>query len=75
MTTPMLETALPIGPDFPIDLARRQLLVCLGVIAKQARGFLRGMAQHGAQNCLEAAQQPPRLTGIFLEALSSNSGK
>jgi hypothetical protein len=37
---PTLNTAFPISPSFPVDLARRQLMVCIGTLVMQAQLLL-----------------------------------
>jgi hypothetical protein len=37
---PTLQTAFPIAPGYPVDLARRQLMVCIGLLAEQAEKHL-----------------------------------
>ncbi|MFK0050430.1 hypothetical protein ACIQU4_41295 [Streptomyces sp. NPDC090741] len=37
---PSLHTGFPIAPGFPVDLARKQLKVCMGLLAIQSRDLL-----------------------------------
>ncbi|HEY2519831.1 MAG TPA: hypothetical protein VGJ19_06950 [Streptosporangiaceae bacterium] len=37
---PTLHTAFPIAPNFPVDIARRQLMVCIGTLVKEASTLL-----------------------------------
>jgi hypothetical protein len=40
-----LHTGIPIARGFPVDLARRQLMVCIGVLADTANNLLRAWAE------------------------------
>jgi hypothetical protein len=44
-----LHTAFPIAPGFPTDLARKQLMVCLGLLAEEAKDLLRAWQSNGAR--------------------------
>jgi hypothetical protein len=37
---PTLQTAFPIAPNYPVDLARRQVMVCMGLLAVQGEELL-----------------------------------
>jgi hypothetical protein len=37
---PVVQTAFPIAPEFPVDLARRQLLVCMGLLSIEGEKLL-----------------------------------
>ncbi|MEU6370043.1 hypothetical protein ABZ876_31060 [Streptomyces sp. NPDC046931] len=43
---PSLHTGFPIAPGFPVDLARRQLMVCMGLLAAESRELLTAWNQN-----------------------------
>lgn len=40
-----LHTGFPIARNFPVDLARRQLMVCIGILADTSNNLLRAWAE------------------------------
>ena len=45
---PTLHTGFPIAAGFPVDLARRQLMVCMGLLSLNARDLLNAWNQNSA---------------------------
>lgn len=64
---PSLHTGFPIAPGFPIDLARRQLKVCMGLLAIQSRDLLTAWNRGTS-----TPQQPIDWTGV--EGIASTAG-
>lgn len=64
-----IETAFPIGPNYPVDLARRQLMVCMGLIAEVTTSVLQELEEGDSQFDWDTAKKVAGVAGIFLSAL------
>jgi len=74
----VLQAAFPVGPDFPVDLARKQLLVCMGLISEDATELLQAWNQNKTTSDdskktsefdWDTAQGVAKVAGTFARAL------
>ncbi|RMF59942.1 MAG: hypothetical protein D6748_05235 [Calditrichaeota bacterium] len=72
---PTMETAFPVSDDFPVEIARGQLQVCLGIISEEARDFLKGVGENEKSFDWGTAQEVAKVAGVFLGALLGISKK
>ena len=56
---PTLHAAFPIAPKFPADIARRQLMVCMGNLAEVASELLVAWSKNSAQSKNSPQSQRP----------------
>jgi hypothetical protein len=76
---PTLNTAFPISPSFPVDLARRQLMVCIGTLVMQAQLLLdtwrrnSGAPQQIPAGISDWSKGIVAVVGAFLGALAGAS--
>ncbi len=71
---PTLQAAFPYAPEIPLDIARKQLMVCMGLLAEQSRELLQAWNQPSALNAgLEVAKGLASVAGAFLRAFSSDA--
>jgi hypothetical protein len=61
---PSLHAAFPVWPDFPVDVARRQLMLCIGLLVDQAEGLLQVWRED------EGAENVAPVIGAFTRAFS-----
>jgi hypothetical protein len=67
---PALQAAFPVSADYPLDLARRQTIVCMGIVAEQAAEALAAWEQNAdKKDSWETAGKVAKVTGMFLGAL------
>jgi hypothetical protein len=71
---PTLHTAFPIAPKYPVDLARGQLMVCMGILAQEANRLLTAWQKtpvHEKQSAnWEQAKNVATVAGAFLRAFA-----
>jgi len=68
----VLQAAFPVGPDFPVELARKQLQVCMGLISEDATGLLQSWnanTQEAPKADWETARNVAKVAGVFAKAL------
>lgn len=78
---PTLHTAFPISETFPVDLARRQLMVCIGLLVQQAQTLLTAWRGNAVKPTQPTARQRDwgtakgvaAVVGAFLGALTGLS--
>jgi hypothetical protein len=64
-----LHAAFPIGPGFPSDLARRQAMVCMGLVAEEAKDSLRAWTKPKSPELdWGMAKNVASVAGTFLRA-------
>jgi len=69
----VLQAAFPVGPDFPVELARKQLQVCMGLISEDATTLLQSWkAKDAPETDWETVQNVAKVAGVFAKA---NFGK
>jgi hypothetical protein len=71
---PTLHTAFPIAPGYPVDFARRQLMVCMGILAQEANRNLTAWRNLPAQvqrsANVDRAKNVATVAGTFLRAFA-----
>jgi hypothetical protein len=66
----VLQAAFPVGPDFPVELARKQLQVCMGLISEDATTLLQSWkAKDAPETDWETVQNVAKVAGVFAKAL------
>jgi hypothetical protein len=66
-----LHTGFPIAPDFPLDLARKQLMVCMGLLAEEAAANLQVWTKRPKTKAdfdWDTAKKVASIAGTFLRA-------
>lgn len=64
-------SAIPIGSELPVDIARRQILACMGLVAEQAAQSLRNWNASPGPSSLDwtTVGKVAGVAGIFARAL------
>ncbi len=64
-----LQTAFPIAKGFPIDLARKQLMVCMGIISEESKELIRAWNENvDSEFDWRKAKNVASVAGTFLRA-------
>lgn len=70
---PTLQAAFPYAPEIPLEIARKQLMVCMGLVAEQANELLRAWGQKsGSELGLGTVETIASIAGVFLRAFTES---
>jgi hypothetical protein len=68
---PTLHAAFPYEAEIPLDVARKQLMVCMGLLSEQSRELIQ--AWNSASSTWQVAEGVASVAGAFLRAFSGSS--
>jgi hypothetical protein len=71
---PTLQAAFPYAPEIPLEIARKQLMVCMGLVAEQAAELLRAWNQKSGPD-LGTVETIASIAGAFLSAFTESGAR